>query len=433
MRQRYFYLGGFVLLNLSGLGLGYAVLRHWDRWKNYLLISMALWMLAVLVRAYQNPVLWVILLVLWLFLAMLDAWNLASKTPDRFSAAWLLPVLGLFACLLSWSGFFFYRFAAAGVYERAMQAFQKGDCQSASIDFSRYQNLYRFSLLPVLDHVEKYTVECELLLYSQREVQMGYYEEALNYLKLLSTSSLKPEADRVQVQAGQGWAQTLAIGADYEHALEILAAISASNPDEQIHRQNNEQAAGIIITWGDQLYQIGSYMDAANVYRKVLNLYADTSLAPDAKRRVAAAYFAKAQADYDLKNWSEALSAYQYLQAEFGDLDEVQPTAERMDTLYLHLGESSYAAGDYAGAVQAYQNLVRENTLSISQAELHLKLAQIYAEWAVDLRKKAQYEQAVNIYGLLQNDFGDTPQGENAVEQLPYVSLEWVDDLAYND
>ena len=119
--------------------------------------------------------------------------------------------------------------------------------------------------------------------------------------------------------------------------------------------------------------------------------------------------------------------------SEFADLPEVQPSTQRMRDLYLHQAETSYAAADYAAVIQAYTELAQEDATYFSEDELHLKLSQLYAEWAQNQRDNGAYEQAVNIYGLLQSDYADTAAGKTALEELPYVQLAWVDDLAYND
>ncbi len=434
MHRRKFFVCGIVLLNLSGLGLGYVVLRQWRRWKNYLLITAALWILAVMLKAYQMPRLWGTLLGLWLLLSLLDGWHLAVRTEEgSFSTWWLLPLLGLFTCLIAWGGVFFYRYAAGAVYARAVQAYQTGDCRTASTDFETYQSLYRFSLLPVLENVEKYSQECELLLYAAQAEQTGYYEEALNTLQYLSATALQPEAKRQQVQVSSSWARALASQANYQQAIEILSVAVTAHTDENQRREIDDLAAGIALEWGDHIYEQGDYMNAANIYRKVINSYAGSSHVGDARRRIAAAYFAEAQVAYEQQNWSEALSAYQYLRSEFADLSEVQPSRQRMRDLYLRQAETSYAAADYATVIQAYTELVQEDPAYFSEGELHLKLSQLYAEWAQNQRENGGYEQAVNIYALLQNDYADTVAGKTALEEMPYVQLAWVDDLAYND
>lgn len=83
-----------ILLNLTGLGLGYLVLRQWARWRAYITITLGLFILAVLTKAYQTPGLWLILVASLLTLSAIDAWKLSWQLPN-LQADWFLILLAI--------------------------------------------------------------------------------------------------------------------------------------------------------------------------------------------------------------------------------------------------------------------------------------------------------------------------------------------------
>ena len=67
------------LLNLSGLGLGYAFTKHWVRFAIHLAVTIGLVIVAFTSKAHANPALWIILFLLWLGWMVFDGWNITQK------------------------------------------------------------------------------------------------------------------------------------------------------------------------------------------------------------------------------------------------------------------------------------------------------------------------------------------------------------------
>ena len=100
MLKRILTYSGIILLNFTGLGLGFLALGRWNRWRAHLMLTLGLFLLAIMMRAYQSPLAWTVVASAWVLVTALEACLLVQSSNWK-PAGWLVFLLGVAACGLT--------------------------------------------------------------------------------------------------------------------------------------------------------------------------------------------------------------------------------------------------------------------------------------------------------------------------------------------
>jgi outer membrane protein assembly factor BamD (BamD/ComL family) len=169
---------GALLLNLTGLGLGYAYLRHRVSFVVTLVLTAGLVTVAFLSGAAAQPWLWRGVVVCWLAGLGLHAAFLASRRAP--GAAHRKPILaGVAAIAVLAAGYVGYGFAGAAVYDDGIAAQEDGDCATATSKFDTVTGPFELTLSrDVLDAQARLT-ECAAYTEARSAQKRGDYESAI--------------------------------------------------------------------------------------------------------------------------------------------------------------------------------------------------------------------------------------------------------------
>jgi len=436
MFKRFLTCSGIILLNLTGLGLGFLVLRRWNRWRAHIIITAGILLLAVMLKAYQSPLAWSAVVAVWVLLTAVEGCQRA-RSVSGLPSAWLVFLLGFAACGLTAGGIAWYELSAADAFSSGVQAYRSGDCQSALDRFGTFDGLFRLSLSPLQDSAAARSVQCRMFLFAVQEGENGYPAQALQSLGQLASAApdaLPSEVIRAQVvHIRQDAAMRLAAQGNYQQGIELLLSPSQVELTVDQLASLRELAAQITIAWGDQVYMHGDSEQAIHIFQQVLDSYVDTQQVALARQHLISAYLALAESNFQQGNLEGALSVYLFLQGQYQDMPGVQLLPPgRLAELYTRLAEASRVKGQYAAAIKYDEALLQVVADRAVYGQIHLKLADLYLVWAGELRKQGQFDQVVEIYQKLVNDFGGTPAAAAAAAQIPFVRLAWVDDLYVN-
>jgi tetratricopeptide (TPR) repeat protein len=436
MLKRCLTYSGIILLNLTGLGLGFLALRRWNRWRAHFMITAAVFLLAVVMNAYQSPTPWIAVAAAWVLVTVVEGCLQISAAP-RLPAGWLLFLLGAAAWALTAGGIVWFEESALDNYTAGLQAYRRGDCQGAMDHFDAFNGFYRFSLSPLENAAAARSTNCRLYLFAVQAGDNGYESQALQTLGLLAVDS--PEAlphevlQNRTVYIQQGAAMRLATQGAYQQGIQMLLTPSRVELTAGQVATLRELAAQMTIAWGDQVYTSGDDEQALHILGQVANLYADTHQVALARQHMLSVYQALAETDFQKGDLEGSLSIYLFLQQQYPDMAEARAPSGRMVALYTGLAASSEARLDYSNAVKYYEALLSVGEVTMPAQMIHLKLADITLKWASELYKQGQFEQSLGIYEKLVSNYGDTQAAAEAAAQIPFVRLAWVDDLYTNN
>ncbi|HEX6352798.1 outer membrane protein assembly factor BamD [Actinophytocola sp.] len=150
---------GALLLNLTGLGLGYAYLRNRGLLVATPVFTAALVTFAFLSPAAAQPWLWRGVIVGWLVVLGLHAAFLASRRAP--GASQRTPVLaGAAAVAVMVAGYVGYGIAGGAVYDDGVAAQEDGDCATATSAFEKVTGPFELTLSPEVLHAQTRLTEC---------------------------------------------------------------------------------------------------------------------------------------------------------------------------------------------------------------------------------------------------------------------------------
>ncbi len=148
------------LLNLSGLGLGYAFTKHWVRFAIHLAVTIGLVVTAFASKAHAQPALWIILFLLWLGWMVFDGWNITQKTLKQSGKAnvklQVIPLaIGIAALILIFGGFIVYSLLGSANFVQAMEAYNASDCTAAQPLFKKMSSVFELTFSPKISLAEQ--------------------------------------------------------------------------------------------------------------------------------------------------------------------------------------------------------------------------------------------------------------------------------------
>jgi hypothetical protein len=172
---------GAALLNLGGLGVGFAYLRRWVAASACLATTGGLVALAFLTDAADLPLLWVVLAVLWSALAVGAAAVLGRRHPRPASAAGrVLPVAaGVLLVAAMVAGFVAYRSAGSAVFAEGRTAQAAADCATAVERFDTVDGPFELTLSADVPAARAGRAQCQAYLAATDAAQRGDHAAAV--------------------------------------------------------------------------------------------------------------------------------------------------------------------------------------------------------------------------------------------------------------
>ncbi|GAA2555638.1 tetratricopeptide repeat protein [Pseudonocardia hydrocarbonoxydans] len=360
------------LLNLTGLGLGYAYLGRWRRQALHLVGTAVLVALAFATGAAALPWLWVAVTAGWLGWMAVDAARLARRrhTPARHLSA-VAGTLVLVGALVT--GFVLYSAAGARAYADAAAARDRGDCAAAVDGFGQVTGRYELTLSPDVARADAGRAECTAFLAAGDAAGRGGYVEAVRLYgdlrRAYPDSPLAPFVDADLSRTLQEWATALRGAGEYDEAVRVYrdllvevgdgpeaAGVRASLAEASVEGVDALRAQLATLTGQPRVDAVRSGIDALVAVQREL---ADTPSAAGAAQGLADLYAAaNTQAATGL--WCEALPVLDHVVTRTDPEAAGIVAAAVVDrpAALFGCGLQEYAAGAWTEAAAAFDQLV---------------------------------------------------------------------------
>lgn len=422
------------LLNLTGLGLGYAYLHRWRRWLFHLFAMGGLALIAFWMNAAHSPLFWLFLFGLCLLWMTLDGGRLARRWPKSVAAGedvkrW--GVLAFAVLLLALEGASLLGYVALGQWEfgRGRTAYQAANCREALPRFNRVTTVYRLTLNPNVVTAEGRIVECSLFVVAENAHLRGEYAEAITaYEAYLSNFADMPAAEQARLAAGDlytEWATQLQTAGEYELGIEKLKLLFSKYPDTAPGGQAPVNAAVIYEGWAADLRKRGQPEEAIAKYQIILDDYAKTPAAARVRVEMAEAHVEWAAELRAAKEYETAVEKYQLALAGYAADPAALHVRTSLAETYTEWGTQLRASGEHEAAVEKYQIALDNYADEPSATQTRITIAEIYIEWASSLQGNGRYQEAIQKYNLVGSEYADTPSAAPAKKAVVAAYLEW--------
>ncbi len=169
-----------VLLNLTGVGLGYAYLRRPLRATACAVITVLMVVVAFTNDAASTPWLWRILAAAWVAGTAFDAWWLARFVPrPRTRLQRLRPVaVGLVAVAAVVAGHIGYAEGARATFAAGLEAQGRADCGAANRAFDTVTGPFELTLSRDVPAAAQGRAECTAFLAAESAERAGAHADA---------------------------------------------------------------------------------------------------------------------------------------------------------------------------------------------------------------------------------------------------------------
>lgn len=338
---------GVLLLNLTGTGAGYLVMRRWRRWMAYVAVTLGLASVAVRLDASGAPKLWLTILTLWIVAAALDAVRGAGAIGQRPARrVWALTAVAVFVLLVETELVSSYRSSGQETLATGLAAQARGDCRSALASYRRVTGFYELTLSQAVGVAQRERAGCEQVVEAAQARTAGDLERAVTlYGGLLRSeppgSELVPHVRRWRFEAAMEWAAELRGVGNHERAIDAYRQVEADAGDPA-------SVKGLIadthLEWGDGLRVKRTATDLNNAIR-VYRRLADSGDAVRAKGRLADTYMELGDSLQAAGDHKGAITQYGIVLSQFGDLAAPAAAASSGLAVINEAAKASIASG----------------------------------------------------------------------------------------
>ena len=364
-----------VLLNLTGLGLGYLYLRRRLRAAACLVIVALMVVVAFTNDASGRPWLWRILAAAWALATAADAWGVARHLPRPGTRVqWQRPVvLGAVAVLAIVAGHTGYAAAARATYAAGLEAQGRADCSDAVRSFDALTGPYELTLSRDVPVAALRRAECTTFLGAEQSERAGAHAEAVaayrSFRRDHAGSLLEPFAQAGTRRALQAWAVALRGAGDLDGAIvrygELLQDLGGDPRTPQVREDlaatHVERASAARTTMAATAgpARVDAMRDAMDDLLLVGRELADTPAAAGVPQAVLDT-FAEANAAFAEGRFCDALPVLDYA-ITLPDAAGLAPVTngDRARSL-AECGLASFAVGDYTGATSRFTTLMTD-------------------------------------------------------------------------
>lgn len=217
-----------VALNLTGLGLGYLLLRRWWLAAGYLVLTAGLVLLAFATDAAKLPWLWGMLALLWVLVPAAHAGRLASRGSDGWSAPTqgVVPlVVAVVLLVIEMAGYAGYVAAGDRAWETAVAAQARGDCALAAPKFAQVSGIYELTLSPHAAEAADRGRECAVVVAADTARADGRPADAVRAYRAFRTdfprSALIPAVEAALPRTFAEWGAALRKAGDPARAVGV--------------------------------------------------------------------------------------------------------------------------------------------------------------------------------------------------------------------
>lgn len=250
-------------------------------------------------------------------------------------------------------------------------------------------------------------------------------------LCLSCDSSLKKqyEAERMLFKAGKLYQRVtinprIARPQDYQQAIDayenILETYAGSTGNQTIENVKKQSLLTIAELW---LLQ-GEMQNASEVYDKFLEMY------PDDKALATFVHFANAQSNERLFNLDKAISEYQNVMTNYGDLQDPlkpNPSLLNLPLKVARLKRSNTPAngvrGNYSEALQYYDSIIEQHPNSPAAFLASYYKSSIYAD-------QQDWRKVLSILNQLVRDYPDRKEVPSLLLSMGNIYLDGLNDVA---
>lgn len=364
-----------VLLNLTGLALGYAYLRRWWRAALYFMGTVALVVAAFATNAADLPWLWRVLAVLWLGWMAVDGWLLVRWHPRPQAARGHLVPAAVAVVLVGAmvAGFLFYAAAGQRVYADGVAAQERADCANAITKYDAVTGPYELTLSRNVPAATTNREQCAAFAMAENAHVRGAYTDAiqgyLDYRDAYPATVLVPFVHENLKRTYRDWAGSLLAAGDYPGAIQGYAALlveTGTDPDAaQVRAEVAETYFGKVealradLTDSTGTLRVEQARGALDLLLVIQRDFADTPTAPKVTQGINDT-FTTANARFAEGKWCEALPVLDYFvtlpDAETAGVVGVANTNRVLSM--LECGLANYRAPDYDAAITQMEALV---------------------------------------------------------------------------
>lgn len=434
------------LLNLSGLGLGYLILRSWVRWGIHVLATIALLLGAFLADAAKLPMVWIPALSLWLMWMAFDGWRKAreisgnaAEVPALLSAQnqWLLLAAAILLLVFEAAGFVAYSRLGEAEFQKGITAYREADCASALMRFERVTSLFELTFSPIVERADQRILECNVLLAADSAYQEGRYERAIQqyeeYLAMNPEQGLVDYTEDAIAQSNFGWGTDLLAEEDYEGAIEKFSVIVEDYPQASTARDVDDPLSEAYLDWATELLAGEDYQAAISRYSIVLEEYPATAAAQAVDEPLSEAYLLWSAQSWESQHYPKAVQSARVLLDDYPDTPTGREAPNQIAQIYFDWASDLQESGNFEEAVEKSLTVSDEFPRTDAAEGAPGLTASIYYEWANDLMERGEYQDSVEMFELIQAQYAENLTGKNLKEDIKAAYLEWAALLRQSD
>ncbi|HIQ01698.1 MAG TPA: tetratricopeptide repeat protein, partial [Anaerolineales bacterium] len=405
-----------LLLNLTGLGLGYLYMRLWLRWLIHFLPTVGWVVVGFLTNAVYWPLPWLVVWVLWLLWMAFDGWWQSRKLARTaregvIGRRWLSLAVAVLLLAAAGAGVWGYLILGQREFVAGAVAYRLGDCRTAMQHFNRVTTLYELTLGSYVADADAGTVECSLLVYAENARGRGEYAEAVagyeTYLGRHPAGPLVTSTYETVAEVYGEWAAQLREEGEYEAAIEKYQIVSGSYPDTPTGAQAAAMTAETYVEWAARLVEEGEYQAAIEKYEDVFAEYPDTPAGEQAPALAAATYSQWAAALRDAGDNQQTLNTYERLLVTYPDTEEAADALSLLGETALALGQEMHDAEAYEEEIVLYERLLGEYPEAFSRQRDAAQdaLFRAYMGRGAQLHNAGAYEEGIRLYTHLTHSY----------------------------
>lgn len=407
---------GIAALNLTGLGLGYLLLKNWKRWAIHFAGLIALILLATFSHASAQPALWILVFVLFFLWMAFDGWRLAGKEntllPGQLvKSPWILIALTALILAGEVLGFLWFQSSARSVYQSAVSEMKSENYPAAASLFNKVVSVYQLSFDPlVVQAAEKYQ-EVIFLVNASDAYQQGQFESAIRqydqYLKDYPRSSQVKAVQNQIASVYRDWGLSLQKQAKYEEALEKYATALQLYPTAPVISHFYEERAALNLQLARQQVENSDYLSGIKTYQIIFNSFPRSAAFSQASAEIPAVYFRYAQAEESKGNYDSALESLNRILTDYPAASVADRARDFLPEVKLKKASLLIEQSHFLDAL-----FLLDEIMDVKQTEAFLAKVSEQKQSGIDLLARDRGKDGASIIQLAKNMACGNENGE---------------------
>jgi tetratricopeptide (TPR) repeat protein len=425
------------ILNLSGLGLGYIYLKQWWRWGIHFGVTIAILVIATILKGSHMPWLWVPIWYLWICWMTIDGWlqgKRVNQIKNRVVISTLISLGVIASSILIWVISYA---VGASMYKAGLKSFEQNDYQSALSKLNLYTNVFQLTFSPSIKKAEVMRGQSALMVFGKESLTNSNYEDSVeaysSFIGLYPDSEKIPEADAQLAVAYHQWAFSLfqekayaeadakyaVLFDDYSSSKEITAADqeigdmymewaqslrqagdfeAAVEKYQSLKKNNNvsksalaEEMSESYVEWGDQLNEKGDYESAQEKYEVTINDYRNSAAAKIAYGKAAANLLLWGKSSFKQGDFESSANNLLKILDQYPDSSSVADAKGLLPDVMLERVKQLFAGLDYKGTVEITQRMIAEFPEADQTRQARENFSAALIGWGQQLTKESRF------------------------------------------